>query len=116
MVGAFIIVQNFVGVGLASALGLDPLIGLITGSITLTGGHGTAGAWGPDFESKFGLTGATGLGMASGNIRLVFGGLIGGPVARRLINKMAVNLSSKLPNPTTTMLLMTSSNKHSAPA
>ncbi len=86
--GAFIIVQNFVGVGLASALGLDPLIGLITGSITLTGGHGTAGAWGPDFESKFGLTGATGLGMASATFGLVFGGLIGGPVARRLINKM----------------------------
>ena len=79
---------NFVGVGLASALGLDPLIGLITGSITLTGGHGTAGAWGPDFESKFGLTGATGLGMASATFGLVFGGLIGGPVARRLINKM----------------------------
>ena len=88
VVGAFIIVQNFVGVGLASALGLDPLIGLITGSITLTGGHGTAGAWGPDFESKFGLTGATGLGMASATFGLVFGGLIGGPVARRLINKL----------------------------
>lgn len=88
VVGAFIIVQNFVGVGLASALGLDPLIGLITGSITLTGGHGTAGAWGPDFESKFGLTGATGLGMASATFGLVFGGLIGGPVARRLINKI----------------------------
>ncbi len=65
VVGAFIIIQNFVGVGLASALGLDPLIGLITGSITLTGGHGTAGAWGPDFESKFGLTGATGLAAIS---------------------------------------------------
>ena len=95
VVGAFIIVQNFVGVGLASALGLDPLIGLITGSITLTGGHGTAGAWGPDFESKFGLTGATGLGMASATFGLVFGGLIGGPVARRLINKLGLNLSSK---------------------
>ena len=54
VVGAFIIVQNFVGVAWRAALGLDPLIGLITGSITLTGGHGTAGAWGPDFESKFG--------------------------------------------------------------
>lgn len=88
VVGAFIIVQNFVGVGLATALGLDPLIGLITGSITLTGGHGTAGAWGPDFEAKYGLVGATGLGMASATFGLVFGGLIGGPVARRLINKM----------------------------
>lgn len=62
IVGGFILVQNFVGVGLASALGLDPLIGLITGSVTLTGGHGTAGAWGPDFETKYGLVGATGLG------------------------------------------------------
>ena len=88
VVGAFIVVQNFVGVGLAKVLGLDPLIGLITGSITLTGGHGTAGAWGPDFENKFGLVGATGLGMASATFGLVFGGLIGGPVARRLINKL----------------------------
>ena len=88
IVGAFIFVQNVVGVGLAKVLDIHPAIGLITGSITLTGGHGTAGAWGPDFESKFGLTGATGLGMASATFGLVFGGLIGGPVARRLINKM----------------------------
>lgn len=88
VVGSFILVQNAVGVGLASLFGLDPLIGLITGSITLTGGHGTAGAWGPDFEKNFGLTGATGLGMAAATFGLVAGGLIGGPVARRLINKM----------------------------
>ncbi len=88
IVGSFIMVQNAVGVGLASLFGLDPLIGLITGSITLTGGHGTAGAWGPDFEKNFGLTGATGLGMAAATFGLVAGGLIGGPVARRLINKM----------------------------
>ena len=88
VVSAFIFVQNVVGVGLAKVLDIHPAIGLITGSITLTGGHGTAGAWGPDFESKFGLTGATGLGMASATFGLVFGGLIGGPVARRLINKM----------------------------
>ena len=88
IVGAFIFVQNVVGVGLAKVLDIHPAIGLITGSITLTGGHGTAGAWGPDFENKFGLVGATGLGMASATFGLVFGGLIGGPVARRLINKM----------------------------
>ncbi|MCF7520551.1 sodium/glutamate symporter [Neisseria sp. ZJ106] len=87
VVGAFIIVQDVIGVGLASVLGLDPLIGLITGSITLTGGHGTAGAWGPAFEKDYGLTGATALGMASATFGLVFGGLIGGPVARRLINR-----------------------------
>lgn len=87
-VGFFIIIQNAVGVGLATMFGLDPLIGLITGSITLTGGHGTAGAWGPDFEKNYGLVGATGLGLAAATFGLVAGGLIGGPVARRLINKM----------------------------
>ena len=45
-VASFIVVQNFVGISLATLLGIDPLIGLIAGSITLTGGHGTAGAWG----------------------------------------------------------------------
>lgn len=88
VVGLFIILQNAVGVGMASILGLEPLIGLMTGSITLTGGHGTAGAWGPLFERDYGITGATGLGMAAATFGLVFGGLIGGPVARRLLNKM----------------------------
>lgn len=45
-VASFIVVQNVVGISLATLLGIDPLIGLIAGSITLTGGHGTAGAWG----------------------------------------------------------------------
>lgn len=88
IVGFFIVLQNLVGVGLAAALGLDPLIGLITGSITLTGGHGTAGAWGPVFEKEYALVGATGLGMAAATYGLVAGGLIGGPVARRLLDKM----------------------------
>lgn len=87
IVSVYIIIQNAVGVGMASALGLDPLLGLITGSVTLTGGHGTAGAWGPKFEEEFGVIGATGLGMAAATFGLVFGGLIGGPVARRLINR-----------------------------
>ncbi|STZ77102.1 sodium/glutamate symporter [Bergeriella denitrificans] len=87
VVSVFILIQNAVGVGLAGALGLDPLLGLITGSITLTGGHGTAGAWGPIFEKEYGVVGATGLGMAAATFGLVFGGLIGGPVARRLINR-----------------------------
>ena len=87
VVGFFIVVQNAVGVGLATIFGLDPLIGLMTGSVTLTGGHGTAGAWGPTFEKEYGVMGATTLGMAAATFGLVFGGLIGGPVARRLINR-----------------------------
>lgn len=87
VVGVFILVQNVIGVGLASMFGLHPMTGLITGSITLTGGHGTAAGWAPDLI-KYGVPAASELGMASATFGLVAGGLIGGPVARRLINKM----------------------------
>ncbi|WP_019520363.1 sodium/glutamate symporter [Faucicola boevrei] len=90
LVSAFIILQNGVGVAMASMLGLEPLMGLVTGSITLTGGHGTAGAWGPILEEKYGVVGATTLGIACATYGLVAGGLIGGPVAKRLVQKLNV--------------------------
>ncbi|MCH7336691.1 sodium/glutamate symporter [Acinetobacter sp. NIPH 2699] len=86
-VSAFIVVQNAVGMSLATVLGLDPLIGLIAGSVTLTGGHGTAGAWGSIFESQHGIQGAVALGMASATFGLIIGGIIGGPLAKLLINR-----------------------------
>ena len=86
-VASFIIVQNAVGISLATLLGIDPLIGLIAGSITLTGGHGTAGAWGEILEVEHGIQGALALGMASATFGLIIGGIIGGPLAKLLINK-----------------------------
>jgi ESS family glutamate:Na+ symporter len=83
-VSAFIIVQNLIGVGLASLLGLRPLTGLITGSITLAGGHDTAGGWGPMLE-EIGVQGATAIGMACATFGLILGGLVSGPVAQRLM-------------------------------
>ena len=64
IVSVFIILQDILGVAMASALGLDPLLGLVTGSIALTGGHGTAGAWGITLEEQYGVVGATTLGIA----------------------------------------------------
>ena len=87
VIAVFIIMQNIVGVSLASVLGLDPLIGLVAGSITLVGGHGTAGAWGSVLENQYGLTGATTLGIACATFGLVIGGLVGGPLAKRLITR-----------------------------
>jgi ESS family glutamate:Na+ symporter len=84
VVSGFIIVQNLVGVTLASLLGLHPLTGLVAGSVTLTGGHGTAAGWGATLEN-LGVTGATTLGMACATFGLILGGLTGGPVAQRLI-------------------------------
>lgn len=87
VIAFFILVQNFVGMSLATILGIDPLIGLIAGSITLTGGHGTAGAWGSILETKYGIENATALGMAGATFGLVMGGIIGGPLAKLLINR-----------------------------
>ena len=86
-VSGLIIVQNVVGVSMAALVGLDPLMGLVTGSITLTGGHGTAAAWGPILEDRYGVVGATTLGVATATFGLVAGGMIGGPVAKILLKK-----------------------------
>ncbi|MFJ4257452.1 sodium/glutamate symporter [Pseudomonas monteilii] len=88
VVTGLLLVQNAMGIGLATALGLDPLMGLLAGSITLSGGHGTGAAWSATFSEKFGLASASELALASATFGLVLGGLIGGPVARLLIKRV----------------------------
>lgn len=83
----FVLVQNGVGMAVAKMVGLDPLMGVIAGSIALIGGLGTAGAWGPIFESKYAVEGALPMGIASATFGMVVGGLMGGPLARYLIRK-----------------------------
>ena len=82
----YIVIQNAVGVSLATALGLEPLMGLIAGSITLSGGHGTGAAWAQTFSEDYGIN-TLEFAMAAATFGLVMGGIIGGPVAQRLINK-----------------------------
>lgn len=117
VVSAFIVIQDIVGVSMAALLGLDPLLGLVTGSIALTGGHGTAGAWGITLEQQYGVVGATTLGIAVATYGLVAGGVIGGPVARRLINQLGVKPAAANPNPSETERLASKqslySTKHS---
>ncbi|STO94142.1 glutamate transporter [Haemophilus pittmaniae] len=84
--GLLIFCQNIIGVGLAEVLGIDPAYGLIAGSVTLTGGHGTGAAWADTFTQAFQLPAATEIAMACATFGLVFGGIIGGPVARFLLN------------------------------
>ena len=83
---ALIICQNMLSIGLASILDVNPFIGLSTGSISMTGGHGTSGAFGPVLED-LGLTGATTLCTAAATFGLVAGSLMGGPLGQRLILK-----------------------------
>jgi len=82
----FLGLQNGVGV-LTAALAGQPLgYGLIGGSVSLAGGHGTAITWGALGEEA-GLSGATALGLTFATFGLICGGLIGGPVAGWLIRR-----------------------------
>ncbi|MDH5315799.1 MAG: sodium/glutamate symporter [Gemmatimonadota bacterium] len=87
------VLQNAVGWGLASTLGVDPLLGLLTGSITMTGGHGTGAAFGKLMEDQFQFPGAVTLAMAAATFGLVSGGLIGGPIGTRLMEKHGLKSS-----------------------
>ncbi len=88
----YIILQNGLGMGLATLLGLDPLMGLIAGSITLSGGHGTGAAWAQTFQNSYGMSNVLEIAMASATFGLIMGGIIGSPVAQRLVQKF--NLKS----------------------
>ncbi|WP_294133317.1 sodium/glutamate symporter [uncultured Clostridium sp.] len=79
-----IISQNVVGATLAKLFNLEPLLGLCTGSISMIGGHGTAGSFGPLLE-ELGINGATTVSFAAATFGLVMGSFIGGFVAKNLI-------------------------------
>jgi ESS family glutamate:Na+ symporter len=89
VVFGLLLLQDTLGILLARSLGLNPLIGLLAGSITLSGGHGTGVAWGAVFSATHGLTSAPELALACATFGLMLGGLIGGPVARYLVGKVA---------------------------
>ena len=74
------VLQNGLGAFIASAFGLDPRLGLATGSIPMVGGHGTAASFGPLLE-KAGVSGASAVAIASATFGLVAGCVIGGPTA-----------------------------------
>lgn len=84
---SLVLLQDVIGVLASKIIGANPLLGLIAGSITMTGGHGTGATWGKLFETTYGLTGATATAMASATFGLICGSIIGGPIAKRLINK-----------------------------
>ncbi|WP_047608287.1 sodium/glutamate symporter [Rahnella aquatilis] len=86
IVVGLLLLQNAIGIGMAKMLGLDPLMGLLAGSITLSGGHGTGAAWSKLFIERYGFENATEVAMACATFGLVLGGIIGGPVARYLVS------------------------------
>lgn len=79
--------QNVIGIVIARLFDLHPVNGLIAGSITLAGGHGTGAAWAAKFAEERGLTNVTELALASATFGLLIGGFAGGPLGGWLIRR-----------------------------
>ena len=98
LASTFILLQNLTGMGIANAFGMDPKAGLMVGSISLTGGVGTALAWAPTFVEELGISNALELGVAANTVGLIAACVVGGPIARFLItrNKLVTSGDSEL--------------------
>ncbi len=88
---AYMFLQNLTGIGVASLFGLDKAIGLIGGTVSLIGGHGTSIAWAPRFSENFGISNAMEIGVACATFGLVLASLMGGPLARFLIKRYGLS-------------------------
>lgn len=84
--GVMALMQNVIGISFARLFGIEPLLGVMAGTVSMSGGHGGAAAYGQTIE-QLGITSALTIGMAAATLGLIFGSLSGGPVARYLINK-----------------------------
>ena len=92
-----IAMQNLMPMGITRLMGVDPLIGMAAGSISMTGGHGTAG-WFAGVLEGMGLHGAGTIGMAAATFGLIAGSMIGGPLAERIICKKLTHEQMQAPD------------------
>jgi len=90
----YLFIQNFTGMGVTLLTNLDIQTGVLGGSVSLSGGHGTAIAWAPIFVDEYNITNAVEIGIACATFGLVLGGIIGGPIANYLIKKHKLTSSS----------------------
>ena len=83
--GFLALAQNAIGVSIAKLMGLDPLLGVMVGAVSMEGGHGAAAAFGQTIQD-LGVNSAVSIGLAAATFGLIAGGLVGGPVVKHLIN------------------------------
>jgi glutamate:Na+ symporter, ESS family len=95
---AFAILQNVVGIGVALLFGMDPLFGVLAGSVTLTGGPGTGLSFAPLFEAA-GVEGAASIALAMAMAGIVCGALLGGPLSGWLVARHRIPTGTSPPPP-----------------
>lgn len=83
----FMFMQNAIGAGGALTFGLPVEVGVLLGTASLIGGHGTAIAWGPTIEAQTGFAAAAEIGVAAATLGLILAALLGGPIAKFLVER-----------------------------
>lgn len=95
--GVMTFMQTVIGIGVAKVTNIHPLYGVLAGSVSMSGGHGSAGAFGKTVE-QLGVMGASTMALSSATFGLLAGGLLGAPLALYLIRKnnlKAINIVGK---------------------
>lgn len=98
LLGAVIVLavmENVVGMEMATAFGLEPKLGLCLGSISLIGGHGTAAGFGPTLVDDYGIADAEVVAIAAATFGLAVSSFVGGPLARNLVERNHLEPSSE---------------------
>jgi ESS family glutamate:Na+ symporter len=81
----YMVLQNLTGISVAALFGLPSTVGLLAGTVSLVGGHGTTIAWAPIFAERYDIANAMEIGIACATLGLILASLMGGPIAKFLI-------------------------------
>jgi len=98
-VSVLAVLQNVLGMSLASFMGLDKHYGILTGAVSMMGGLGTSAAFGPYFEETYGITGGTAVAITSATFGMAAALILGGPFGEWLIRKYKIVTPQSVPTP-----------------
>jgi ESS family glutamate:Na+ symporter len=84
---AYMFLQNLTGISVAALFDLPSAVGVLGGTTSLIGGHGTAIAWAPRIAADYGISNAMEIGIACATFGLILASLMGGPIAKFLITR-----------------------------
>ncbi len=84
---SYMVVQNLAAISTAALFDLSAATGLLGGTVSLIGGHGTAIAWAPQLAENYGVSNAIEIGIACATFGLILASLMGGPIAKFLITR-----------------------------
>ena len=87
--------QNLIGMGIAGAMGIDPHYGILAGAVSLMGGLGTSAAFGPYFETTYGIQGSTAVAITAATFGMVAALVLGGPFGEWILNKYNIDPANK---------------------